>query len=117
MSKPATRPDIYDVSHLSITDEPFSKFDRRVVRSKYDAIFEQLQADQRLRCHPDAAARLAAQLRKWLEARGHTHIVTRARTNCGDGMGGVWWMREAQPPVTTLAPRAPWPESAKRKAA
>ena len=117
MTKTKT-PDQYDVSLMSITPEPYEKFASKIVTSKYDDLFSKLGENQRLKCSPEAAGRVAAQLKKWLIARGHKNITTKSRTNCGDGFGGVWWMeakesQAAQVFKTKIAPKASWPSISK----
>ena len=107
--------DQYDVSLMSITPEPYEKFANKIVTSKYDDLFSKLGENQRLKCQPEAAGRVAAQLKNWLIAHGHKHITTKSRTNCGDGFGGVWWIKAEEAPKTKIAPKAAWP--AIRKAA
>lgn len=119
MTKTKTH-DQYDVSLMSITPEPYEKFASKIVTSKYDDLFRNLKADQRLRVPIGAAARVSAQLKNWLKARGHKNITVKSRTNCGDGFGGVWWMeakesKAAQVFKTKIAPKAAWPSI--RKAA
>lgn len=106
MTKPQ---DQYDVSLMSITPEPYEKFANKIVTSKYDDLFSKLGENQRLKCQPEAAGRVAAQLKNWLIAHGHKHITTKSRTNCGDGFGGVWWIKAEEAPKTKFAPKAAWP--------
>lgn len=111
MTKPQ---DKIDVSKMSITPEPYEKYERRSTPSKYDEIFSKLGENQRLKCQPEAAGRVAAQLKNWLKAHGHKNITTKSRTNCGDGFGGVWWMEVKESEAakvfkTKIAPKAAWP--------
>lgn len=113
-------PDQYDVSLMSITPEPYEKFSTKIVTSKYDDLFSKLGENQRLKCSPEAAGRVAAQLKNWLKAHGHKNVTTKSRTNCGDGFGGVWWMEAKDSEATQvfktkIAPKASWPSI--RKAA
>lgn len=32
--------------------------------------------------------------------RGHKDVVVKSRERCGDGLGGVWWIKEAEKPRT-----------------
>lgn len=106
--------DQYDVSLMSITPEPYEKFANKTVTSKYDDLFSKLGENQRLKCQPEAAGRVAAQLKNWLKAHGYKNITTKSRTNCGDGFGGVWWMEANESEAakvfkTKIAPKAAWP--------
>ena len=56
------------------------------------------QTNQRMVCPNGSASRLSAQLRNWLEKKGHKEPIVRARERCDDGEGGVWWIKEAEKP-------------------
>lgn len=88
-----------DPSTLRIVDEPY-KDGRASPVSKYEPIFSALKPNQRMVCPAGAGSRLAAQLRKWLMNKGHKDPIVRARERCDDGMGGVWWIKEAEKPKT-----------------
>jgi hypothetical protein len=60
----------------------------------------QLKPNQRMVCPNGSASRLSAQLRNWLEKKGHKEPIVRARERCDDGEGGVWWIKEAEKPKT-----------------
>lgn len=103
--------DLYDVASLSISNDPFIGRKRKE-GSKYDPIFSKLKIGQRLVCHSDAAARLASQLKQWLEKRGHKNLVVRAVSHYGDGKGGSGGWR-SMPPLRAAQSRKPhgpmWP--------
>lgn len=105
-----------DPSTLRIVDEPY-KDGRSSPVSKYEPIFSKVQPNQRIVCPAGTGSRLAAQFRKWLQNHGNKNVVVRARDRCEDGMGGVWWIKEAEKPRTALAPNALWPAVRTRKAA
>lgn len=108
--------DVYDVSSLSISDDPYVGRQRKE-GGKYDEIFERLQIGQRLVCHPQAAARLATSLKTWLQKRGHKNPTVKSVATYHDGKGGVWWMGADKAPIkTTLAPGAAWPHTNKKAA-
>ena len=88
-----------DPAKLRIVDEPY-KDGRATPVSKYETIFSELKPNQRLVCPNGSASRLAAQLRNWLEKKGHKEPIVRARERCDDGQGGVWWIKEAEKPKT-----------------
>lgn len=101
----------YDLSKMSVTNESFSAFPVRRAKSKYDDLFRKVAQDMRLKCPPGTSARMAAGLKKWLIQQGHANPIVKSREHCGDGMGGVWWLGEAEAKPakikTTLA-KAPW---------
>lgn len=132
MTKPSPKTE-FDISLLAIVDERYADYAKDLrTGSKYDAIFVQVKKDMRLRCPHESASRIAVQLKKWLERRGHKDVVVRSLADCGDKMGGVWWLDAkegveqpcaAPAPAasmrrvgTTIAPNSPWP-AAPRKAA
>lgn len=106
MTKPQ---DKIDVSKMSITPEPYEKYERRSTTSKYDEIFSKLQPNQRLKLPPEASARVASQLKNWLKSHGYGNQVVKSRMHCGDGFGGVWWIKAEEAPKTKFAPKAAWP--------
>lgn len=87
-----------DPSTLAIKNEPF--IGGRVVRSKYDDIFNKVQHGQRIVCPSGTAARLAVQFRKWLAQRGYSDVDVKAKENCPDGQGGVWFLAGEVKPKT-----------------
>lgn len=94
--------DKYDLETMGIDDTPFEN--KRVVgESKYHALFSSLEQGQRLYCHPEAANRVSAGLRKWLMShRGCKNPRVASKTHCADGKGGVWWLGER--PEKTASP-------------
>ena len=88
-----------DPATLRIVDEPY-KDGRATPISKYEPIFSSVCPNQRIVCPAGAGSRLAAQFKKWLENKGHKNPIVRARERCDDGMGGVWWIKEAEKPKT-----------------
>lgn len=99
MTKAKNPINFLDPSVLRIVDEPY-KDGRALPVSKYEPIFGAVKPGQRIVCPDGTASRLAAQFRKWLENRGRRDVVVRARERCDDGLGGVWWIQEAQKPKT-----------------
>ena len=99
MTKSKAPINFLDPSTLRIVDEPY-KDGRSIPVSKYEAIFSQLKPNQRMVCPNGSASRLSAQLRNWLEKKGHKDPIVRARERCDDGEGGVWWIKEAEKPKT-----------------
>lgn len=99
MTKTKTPINFLDPSTLRIVDEPY-KDGRASPVSKYEAIFSALKPGQRLVCQHGSASRLSAQLRNWLEKKGHKNVIVRARERCDDGLGGVWWIQEDPKPKT-----------------
>lgn len=89
---------VIDIKKLSIKNETYTS--GRSVRSKYDDLFCKLERGQRIVCPPEYAARLSSLLKNWLTKKGYKGIVTKSRTNCADGNGGVWWL-EGEIPATT----------------
>ena len=87
-----------DADSLSITNEPYVS--GRVIRSKYDAVFEQVKVGQRIVCPAGTASRLAVQFRKWLTVRGYSGVDVKARDRCADGKGGVWFLAGEIKPAT-----------------
>jgi hypothetical protein len=59
-----------DPSTLRIVDEPY-KDGRASPVSKYESIFSALKPNQRMVCPARISSRLSAQLRNWLEKKGH----------------------------------------------
>ena len=107
--------DLYEVASLSISNDPFIGR-RRKEGSKYDPIFSKLKIGQRLVFHSDAAARLASQLKQWLEKHGHKNPVVRAVSHYGDGKGGVWWMEVDAAPKGRAKPQTTWADVARKAA-
>lgn len=99
MTKTKTPINFLDPSTLRIVDEPY-KDGRASPVSKYEAIFSALKPGQRLVCPHGSASRLSAQLRNWLEKKGHKAPQVKSRERCDDGLGGVWWIKEAEKPKT-----------------
>ena len=102
MTKSKAPINFLDPSTLRIVDEPY-KDGRASPVSKYEAIFSALKPNQRMVCPQGSASRLSAQLRNWLEKKGHKAPIVRARERCDDGLGGVWWIKEAEKPRTVWA--------------
>ena len=99
---------LIDPSQLSVSNDPY--ISGRNVRSKYDAVFEQVSVGQRLVCPAGCASRLAVQYRKWLTQRGYEDIDVKAKDSCPDGQGGVWWLageKKAQTRWNTPGNKAP----------
>ena len=115
MTQPTKPAGLYDVASLSISNDPFIGRQRKE-GSKYDAIFSQLKIGQRLVCHSDAAARLASQLKQWLEKHGHKNPVVRAVSHYGDGKGGVWWMEVDAATKGRAKPQTTWADVARKAA-
>lgn len=89
---------IIDATTLSITNDRMPP--GRPTRSKYDAIFEQIQVGQRIVCPKGTAGRIASQFKKWLRKAGYSSFDVKARENCPDGNGGVWFLAGEIKPKT-----------------
>lgn len=87
-----------NATELTITNDPY--ISGRIVRSKYDPIFEQIEVGQRIVCPQGTAARLAVQFRKWLASHGYSDVEVKARERCADGQGGVWFLAGEIKPQT-----------------
>ena len=88
-----------DVASLRVVDEPYAD-GRAMQATKYDRFFETVQPNKRIQCPHGKAGGLANSFRKWLQKRGHKDVVVKSRERCEDGLGGVWWIKEAEKPRT-----------------
>lgn len=83
-----------DVDALKIVDTPFPG--RTVsTASKYAAKFATLPVNQRLVCEIKDAPAIAGSLKQWIEKHKPGHVARHIK-DCGDGMGGVWMMKESE---------------------
>ncbi|WP_295851951.1 hypothetical protein [uncultured Xylophilus sp.] len=81
-----------DLTQLSIVNEP-PPMERCRKGRKYDALFDELQPDRRIKCPPDMTNPVSNALRTWLKDKKIAGRVL-SRKHCPDGFGGVWWVQD-----------------------
>ena len=80
-----------DPDKLAITDMPFPG--RISLVSKYAAKFATLPVNHRLVCESNDAPAISKSLKQWAEKHKPGHVARHVR-DCGDGMGGVWLLKD-----------------------
>ena len=80
-----------DPEKLVVTDMPFPGRTVSLV-SKYAAKFATLPVNHRLVCESQDAPAISTSLKKWAEKHKPGHVARHVR-DCGDGMGGVWLLK------------------------
>lgn len=77
---------------IEIDTTPYPK--RRVIGSKYDQTFSDLEPGQCVKCEPERTNSVSNALRKWLENHDKKGFRVRHIVRCEDGYGRVWLLRE-----------------------
>ena len=81
-----------DVDALKVVDMLFPGRTVSLV-SKYAAKFATLPVNQRLVCEIKDAPAIAGSLKQWIEKNKPGHVARHIK-DCGDGMGGVWLLKD-----------------------
>lgn len=81
-----------DPEKLVVTDMPFPGRTVSLV-SKYAAKFATLPVNHRLVCESQDAPAISTSLKQWAEKHKPGHVARHVR-DCGDGMGGVWLLKD-----------------------
>ena len=81
-----------DVDALKVMDVPFPGRTVALV-SKYAKKFAELPVNQRLVCEIKDASAIAGALKQWAEKNKPGHVARHIK-DCGDGMGGVWLLKD-----------------------
>jgi len=89
---------------LEIDSTPFPA--RRVMASKYDEIFAQMQPGQCVKCDSSRVGVVSQAMRKWLEKTGKAEqLQVRTASKMPDGYGRVWMMSKKPVKMADLPSR------------
>lgn len=80
-----------DVSSITICSDPV--ISRRIIKSKFNDLFDRLKCGQCLKVKPIDAPKVANAMRDWIKAGNRGGKVSHV-SDYGDGMGRVWWLAD-----------------------
>lgn len=79
-----------DLPNIVIEDTPYTG---KIVRGKYDSLFEKLKPGQCMRVQREDVSKITSALQQWLKKKGKTgRLRARSVENCEDGYGRVWML-------------------------